>query len=292
MDLDTMDFPFSSNDRCETTDVFYQRARSENVQISGLERLATGSDREKFIALLRKHGRALSERIGLPFVQTPPEVHDVTMGTQPSGDFFFCDMLSSLYEMRPGNRILDFGCSTGRVIRNLKAAYPHINAFGCDPRRSSIEFIAPLIPNVSWFVSPEAPPLELKAGSFDMVFAISVWSHFSERRALAWFEEMARVIAPGGELIFSTHGERSIYHFLKVKKVMPDELAKERMTALSKGQIHFMPYGSATDLDEHWGMAFVPQAWISTKLSGQWVIKRFEPGLAMANQDVYVLVRR
>ena len=44
---------------------------------------------------------------------------------------------------------------------------------------------------------------------------------------------------PGGRLIFSTDGMRSVHHFSQVKKSMPDDKAQERLAALRTGQFHF-----------------------------------------------------
>jgi SAM-dependent methyltransferase len=288
--MDADETRFMPNETCAVSNILYQRAASNGLGIPQIWEVRSANARMAFIELLRTGGAPLCEKIGVPYIETNG-VHDVTSGAAPFGDLFFCDMLAGIYEFRPGVRVLDFGCSSGRVIRNLKAAMPHIEAFGCDPRASSIDFIAPLVPGVRFFTSNQAPPIADGDFAFDMVFAISVWSHFSEERALDWFGEMARIIVPGGRLIFSAHGMRSVHHFSKVKKSMPDDKAEERLAALRAGEFHFKRYG-ATDLDSHWGMAFIPRAWPAQNLSADWTVEAFYPGLAMANQDVYVLTRR
>jgi len=284
------DYPFDRNEGCAVSDIFYQRARAGGRTLPGVERLSSGLDRKSFTKMFGDRGRELAGLAGIPLIKTAG-VHDVTLGTAPFGDFFFCDMLAGLYDFPPGARVHDFGCSTARVIRNLKAALPHIDAYGCDPRASSIDFITPLVPDVTFFTSNQAPPIASNDYRFDMVFAISVWSHFSEVRALEWFDEMARIIVPGGRLIFSTHGQRAVYHFAVVKKTMPAERARERLDALARGQHHYRRY-PASDLDSHWGMAFLPRSWVETHLADKWRLDTFSPGLAMANQDVYSLARR
>ena len=42
------------------------------------------------------------------------------------------------------------------------------------------------------------PPLRFADGSFDIVYAYSVFSHLSERVQLRWVEEFARILRPGG----------------------------------------------------------------------------------------------
>ncbi len=251
--------------------------------------------REQLISFLSHQSNEYLQKIGLKIANTNG-VHDVTFGRNKIGDFYFCDMLSSLYSFSSKSRILDFGCSSGRVIRNLNSVYD-IEAYGCDPRASSITFNIENFKGVNWFVSNQKPPLThdiaIKNIRFDMVFAVSVWSHFSEEMALYWFEEFAKRIAPGGRLIFSTHGTRSIYHFENVLRKMPEKRAIERLESLRRGELHFAAYPKGGDLDQqHWGMAFIPLNWVKENLSGAWELEGFHPGLAMKNQDVYVLMRR
>ena len=54
------------------------------------------------------------------------------------------------------------------------------------------------LPGISFEQSPERPPLHHPDGSFDFVFAISIWSHFSEQAALRWLDAMRRAIRPQG----------------------------------------------------------------------------------------------
>lgn len=271
-----------------------ERSREAQGLDIPIREIRNKADRWKLMQTLLSSDQSRVAQIGMKFVDTG-SVHDVAGGTQPLGDFYFCDMLSELYRMEGGRRILDFGCSNGRIIRNLAAFY-NIEAFGCDPRSQSIEFAKQNFDQVEWFVSNEEPPIineKSKFNSFDMVFAISVWSHFSSDRAKEWFDEMARIIVPGGSLIFSTHGTRSIYHISDIKNAMQPSKAIERLEALRKGGYHFMAYGNGNDLDQqHWGMAFSAPEWFEKNISENWNIDRHLQGCAMQNQDVYCLTRK
>ena len=44
-------------------------------------------------------------------------------------------------------------------------------------------------------------------GAFGLVYLLSVFTHFPERLQLAWIGEFARILRPGGYLLFSTLGE-------------------------------------------------------------------------------------
>ncbi|MEO1701134.1 MAG: class I SAM-dependent methyltransferase [Pseudomonadota bacterium] len=288
------DFVYEINNNYGFSDIIYEKCVLSGFNESSLPGILQLDKRTIAKKLIEQGGESLCRKIDLPWVETKNnDVHDVVHGKTPYGDFFFCDMLSGLYQFPKSARVLDFGCSTGRVIRNLKSAYPDIAAYGCDPRVKSIDFNKSHIPNVTWFINNEVPPILNRESEleFDMVFAISVWSHFGEESAKKWFDEMARLIPAGGKLIFSTHGLRSIFHLHKVKKAMPEPKAEERYQALKAGEFHFMPYGTSSDLNEHWGMSFIPYNWVLNNLAKNWSIEKYSPGLAMANQDVYVLSR-
>ncbi len=98
-------------------------------------------------------------------------------------------------------RGLDFGCSSGRTVRALHAAYPDAEWHGVDPneRRDRVGAGAPARRSSSPS-RPQEPPLAFADGHFDFVVAISIWSHYGERAAIRWLDEMHRIIRPGGHL--------------------------------------------------------------------------------------------
>jgi SAM-dependent methyltransferase len=49
-----------------------------------------------------------------------------------------------------------------------------------------------------------APPVRFAAGSLDVIYAYSVFSHLSEGAQLQWIGELGRVLRPGGMLIVTT----------------------------------------------------------------------------------------
>lgn len=262
---------------------------SFGVELSTLETISTADERGELMNLLNKQTDDLLAEINIKKVDTKG-CHDVVFGNQQLGDFYYSDMISGLYDIKSTDSILDFGCSTGRVIRNLRSAF-EFNAFGCDPRDSSIEFNKKHFDDVTWFTSNEAPPIQsVHTHSYNMVFAISVWSHFSPEMCLKWFDEFHSRLSDNGKIIFTTHGTRSVYHLHKRLGRMPADKATERLNVLRDGGYHYLPYPSGSDLDsKHWGMAFISREWLEKKLGDKWKITNHLPGLAMENQDVYVI---
>jgi SAM-dependent methyltransferase len=109
-----------------------------------------------------------------------------------------------------GKRALDFGCGAARVLRHFapearEARGTHFT--GCDLDERSIEWDrAHLSPPFEFFVNRPEPPLDLPAGSVDLVWAMSVFTHIADHWG-DWLLEMHRVLAEDGMLIASFLGE-------------------------------------------------------------------------------------
>lgn len=121
------------------------------------------------------------------------------------------DLLAAFGAARePGRaypRWLDFGGGCGRVSRHLLGRAEPAELDGVDVDARQIAWARRHLPG-RWFVGPGEPPLPLPAASYDVVFAVSVFTHLSEPLQDAWLDELGRVLAPGGLLVASTHGPR------------------------------------------------------------------------------------
>jgi SAM-dependent methyltransferase len=107
-------------------------------------------------------------------------------------------------------RVLDFGCGWGRIIRFfLRDLSPEkILGVDCMP-----EAVALCQAHNHWcrFQKIETmPPSGLEAGSFDFIYAFSVFSHLSERAHRLWLEEFHRLLKPGGLVILTTRAREFI----------------------------------------------------------------------------------
>ena len=159
---------------------------------------------------------AAPEKTGLLAAQPPEEVHLMARGPiAAAGGLYEADLVVDALagvgvEMADIGSALDFGCSSGRVVRVLQAAYPETRWHGCDPNGPAIAWASENLPAIEFFVNGNAPPLPLADGSLDMAYAISIWSHFAPGLGLRWFEEMHRLIRPGGHLVCTTHGLTSV----------------------------------------------------------------------------------
>jgi SAM-dependent methyltransferase len=104
------------------------------------------------------------------------------------------------------HRVLDFGCGCGRVTRHWSSQ--GLDIHGCDYNRDLVEWARLNLGFAHFEVNRLRPPLPYPDGRFDLVYALSVFTHLPEELQRPWVEEMRRVLAPGGHLAVSLHGQR------------------------------------------------------------------------------------
>jgi SAM-dependent methyltransferase len=113
--------------------------------------------------------------------------------------------------------ILDFGCATGRMTRQLLGvADQDAELWGVDVHAPSIAWCAEnLSPPFHFVTCTTAPHLPFRDGYFDLVIAASVLDTMVELRD-AWLLELRRVLAPGGALYLTLVDRGSVEILLGV----------------------------------------------------------------------------
>ena len=108
--------------------------------------------------------------------------------------------------------ILDFGCGCGRTVRWLAPQSPDAKFHGTDVDTEAIDWCRAHLPLADWQVNAALPPLAYRQNSFDLVYAISVFTHLAADHQKRWLAELARILCPGGILLLSLHGEGARRH--------------------------------------------------------------------------------
>ncbi len=241
------------------------------------------------------------EPTGLSPVTPPDEVHAMGRGPLAAGGaYYYADLVAEAagaagLQLGEGARGLDFGCSSARVVRVLAAAWPEDRWEGCDPNEDAVTWASDNLPAVTFFTSPQAPPLPRPERAFDLVCAISIWSHFAPDPARAWLAEMARSLRPGGVLVLTTHGATSVAHEAGVGTRSASRLEEIVWSLYRRGHWYAPEFGPTGDWgisDPGWGTAFVSPEWMLVQTAADWTVALFRPGGAEGNQDVWALRRR
>jgi len=144
----------------------------------------------------------------------PIELRRITTGADPveflRAGLLHADLLLSKFERHWEHQgpatILDFGCGCGRICRYLAMRPDLWTVHACDVNPAHVAWLEQHLPMVHPICSPLDPPLPFDVGQFDLVYALSVFSHLPEERAEPWLAELHRVLKPGGLLIVTTHG--------------------------------------------------------------------------------------
>jgi SAM-dependent methyltransferase len=105
-----------------------------------------------------------------------------------------------------GKRVLDFGSGAGRTLRHFLTEAETAEFWGADIDEASITWLREnLCPPLNAWKCAFAPPLGLQLGSFDLAWAISVFTHLTDTSS-SWLLELHRLLKPGGLLIATYMG--------------------------------------------------------------------------------------
>ncbi len=161
-------------------------------------------------------------------------------------------------------RMLDFGCGSGRVMRQFLPEAEHgLELVGSEIDRASVEWIeAELCPPFAVVGHGEAPPLDLPDGHFDVVYAMSVFSHLTEHWA-GWLAELHRLLRPGGVLVATVLGSELF-----------GQIAGEPWV---EDRIGHLPLQAGNSWDAGGPVAFVSEWWLRAHSGRAFEVLRFDP---------------
>ena len=115
---------------------------------------------------------------------------------------------------------------------------------------------------------------------YELVFVLSLFSHLPRSTWSRWLKVLWDAVAPGGLLVFSTHGL---------------EAACRAGVALDETGYFFAASSESNAIDaQEYGTAFTDEAFVRARvheLAGEQAVARFEPLAFWNHQDAWVLRR-
>ncbi len=118
-------------------------------------------------------------------------------GWQPATELY-ADLVRA--QLRPSGRVLDIGCGRGGLVEQL--SHPLAQMAGIDPDWGSLREHRLDLPRATAF----SDWIPFAAASFDVVFASWLLEHLE--RPSQTFNEIGRVLKPGGAFVFITPNGR------------------------------------------------------------------------------------
>lgn len=135
-------------------------------------------------------------------------------------------------------RVLDFGCGSGRLLVGWHALGSGHALSGCDINLELVDWSRRNLPgSIDVRLSGPLPPLPYEDAAFDVVFAVSVFTHLSLASQRAWVDELRRVVRPGGALVVTLHGESYVPHIFPGRPEVVDELRRSGHVVTPVGDV-------------------------------------------------------
>lgn len=146
------------------------------------------------------------------------------------------------------SHVLDLGCGTGYIIEHLSQRRPDAQLLGLDLAEGMLQFARRQRAAQAHWLCADAETLPLAAASFDLVYS-SLSVQWCEQLG-PLFNELRRVLAPGGTLAFATLGPGTLHELEQAWKSVDDRVHVNRFAP--KGELmSALQTAGFTDLQWH-----------------------------------------
>lgn len=174
-------------------------------------------------------------------------------------------------------RVLEFASGHGRFTRHLVKAVGASRVTVSDVVPSAVEFSQSNF-GVQGFLSASVPEDVRWPQQYELVFVLSLFSHLPRSTWSRWLRVLQDAVAPGGVLVFSTHGLKAA--------------AFDHVT-LEEDGFFFAPSSESNAIDvNEYGTAFTSEAFVRDQIAQVWgadALLHSAPVHFWNHQDAYVL---
>jgi SAM-dependent methyltransferase len=149
----------------------------------------------------------------------------------------------------PGNgTVLEIGCSSGFLLRDLRRAFPHAEIVGADTVAGALERLGESLPGVP-LVQMDLLQCPLRERQFDAVVALNVLEHIENDEAA--LKKMAGLLKPGGILVLEVPHGPNLYDYFDAylrhcrrysKQELLAKIASSGLKLRRIGFLGFIPY--------------------------------------------------
>lgn len=174
---------------------------------------------------------------------------------------------------------LEFASGHGRFTRHLVKALGAQRVTVSDVVVDAVDFSRNAF-DVHGFLSSTTPESLVWEQTYDVVFVLSLFSHLPQRTWTRWLNCLYAGVAPGGVLVFSTHGA---------------EASQRQKVTLDADGFFFAPSSESLAIDaQEYGTAFTSEAFVTSRIAenmGADKLIHVAPTHFWNHQDAYVIRR-
>lgn len=174
---------------------------------------------------------------------------------------------------------LEFASGHGRFTRHLVKALGAERVVVSDVVADSVDF-ARVAFGVEGFVSAAVPEDVRWDKQHDVVFVLSLFSHLPASTWSRWLRRIYDMVAPGGVLVFTTHGEAAV---------------RKQDVSLDADGYFFTPSSESTAIDaQEYGTTFTSEAFVRARIAEHLPgarLRQFSPQHFWHHQDAFVVER-
>jgi len=173
-------------------------------------------------------------------------------------------------------RLLEFASGYGCVTRHLDRFRTDFDVVACDIHGAATDFIERRL-GARTLLSKTVPEEVAAVAEYDVVFALSFFSHMPERTWTRWLRRLLDFVPAGGYVVFTTHGFASL-----------PQLGKPEVPASG---IWFKPMSEQGDLDAaDYGTTMTTPGFVMRQIENlPCRLALFEHGYWWGHQDVWAI---
>ena len=192
------------------------------------------------------------------------------------------DIAGSARSLSDFDRLLDFGCGCGRLLRHMSHVAERVEIHGTDIDADMIAWLQRNMPFGRYQAGSVEPPLPYRDDYFDLVISHSVFTHLDERQQDMWLRELQRITRPGALLLISVQGqstwqrtlrdgERSVYDTTRWRQELERRgilfIANDGFVGSTHPECYHSTIHTPQYVFEHWSQFFDISGYI---VEGAW----------------------
>ena len=182
------------------------------------------------------------------------------------------------------HKVLDFGCGCGRTLIPLAPRWQHAHFWGTDIDAEAIGWCQGNLPFATFTVNDALPPVQFERDAFDLVYAISVFTHLNEAFQSQWLAELQRITTRDGIALITLHGA---YYTDQPSPLPPELLAKLSET----GHVFVASADVNSPFPDWYQTSFHTQQYVIEEFSKYFKVLGYIPRGVNNHQDVVLLTK-